>query len=202
MDIGILGTGRVAQTLGARWAEAGHAITYGSRAPASAGGLDAPVVPSRAAVTDNEVVVNATPGAASLPLVEQIGADLFAGRILLDVANATTPAFELVYPNSSLGERLQAALPEAKVVKTLNTASMAVLSAPQSLPASSVFLSGEDPGAKSTAASLLADFGWSADSIVDLGGIVSARGTEHYFLLFAALRQSLGTAQFNIHVVR
>lgn len=202
MDIGILGTGRVAQTLGARWAKTGHAITYGSRAPASTGALDAPVVPSRAAVTDNEVVVNATPGAASLQLVEQIGADLFAGRIVVDVANATTPAFELVYPNSSLGERLQAALPEAKVVKTMNTAAMAVLSAPRSLPASSVFLSGEDPGAKSTVASLLADLGWSADTIVDLGGIVSARGTEHYFLLFAALMQSLGTAQFNIHLVR
>src|SRR5256885_16639788 len=127
MDIGILGTGPVAQTLGVRWATAGHAITYGSRAPASTSGLDAPVVSSRVAVTDNEVVVNATPGAMSLQLVEHIGADAFAGRILLDVANASTPAVELVYPNSSLGERLQAALPEAKVVKTMTTAPMPML---------------------------------------------------------------------------
>jgi len=33
------------------------------------------------------------------------------------------------------------------------------------------------------------------------GGIASARGTEHYFLLFAALMQSLGTPAFNIRLV-
>jgi predicted dinucleotide-binding enzyme len=31
MEIGILGTGGVAQTLARRWSEAGHQITFGSR---------------------------------------------------------------------------------------------------------------------------------------------------------------------------
>lgn len=46
-------------------------------------------------------------------------------------------------------------------------------------------------------ASLLKDFGWTDESIVDLGGIQSARGPEHY----AALMQSL-SAPFNILVVK
>lgn len=33
------------------------------------------------------------------------------------------------------------------------------------------------------------------------GGIQSARGPEHYFLMFAALMQSLRTPRFNIHLV-
>ena len=201
MHIGILGTGNVAQTLGRRWSAAGHQITYGSRDPASAGDLGAPVISSADAVTGSEVVVNATPGAASLQLAEDIGAAAFAGKVLIDVANQVTPAFELVYPNSSLAEKLQAALPEARVVKTMNTAAMSVMTDPGVLPPSSVFVSGDDAGAKATVTALLKDFGWTDESVVDLGGITSARGPEHNILMFVALIQSLGTPKFNIQVV-
>jgi predicted dinucleotide-binding enzyme len=201
MEIGILGTGRVAQTLAQRWSVAGHTVTYGSREPSTKVDLDAPVVSLESAVTDNAIVVNATPGSASLEMVEGIGAATFAGKVLVDVANAATASFELVYPNSSLAEKLQAALPEAHVVKSMNTAAMTVMTEPDELPPSSVFLSGDGAGAKTTVARLLGDLGWSDDSIVDLGGIRSARGPEHYFLLFAALMQSLGSPQFNIRLV-
>jgi predicted dinucleotide-binding enzyme len=109
MELGILGTGGVAQTLAKSWSAAGHQVTYGSREPSSKGGLGLPVVPLAAAVADNSVVVNATPGSVSLGLVEQVGAAVFAGKVLIDVANANTPSFELVYPNASLAEKLQAA---------------------------------------------------------------------------------------------
>ena len=207
MQIGILGTGNVAQTLARRWSAAGHQVTLGSRQsastdPASSGDLGAPVTSSLdAAVTGSEVVVNATPGSASVQVAEGIGASAFAGKVLVDVANAVTPTFELVYPNSSLAEKLQAALPEARVVKTMNTAAMAVMTEPGVLPPSSVFLSGDDAGAKATVTTLLTDLGWPGESVVDLGGIASARGPEHYFLMFAALMQSLGTQTFNIRVV-
>jgi 8-hydroxy-5-deazaflavin:NADPH oxidoreductase len=202
MRLAILGTGNVAQTLARRLSETGHEVTFGSRDPASKTGLNAPVTSLADAVAGNDVVINATPGAASLEVVEGIGADAFAGKVLLDVANASTPSFDLVYPNSSLGEKLQAALPDAKVVKTMNTAAMTVMTEPGALPPSSVFVSGDDAAAKATVVSLLAGFGWADDSIVDLGGIASARGTEHYFLLFAAFMQSLGSPKFNIRLVR
>jgi predicted dinucleotide-binding enzyme len=201
MQIGILGTGKVAQTLAQHWSAAGHEITFGSRDPASKNDLGIPVAPSSVAVADHEVVVNATPGSASLALVENIGAATFAGKVLLDIANAATPSFELLYPNSSLGEKLQEALPGAKVVKSMNTAAMTIMTEPSTLPPSNVFISGDDPGAKATVTGLLEDLGWEGTSIVDLGGIRSARGPEHYFLLFAALMQSLPSPNFNIRLV-
>jgi len=62
-------------------------------------------------------------------------------------------------------------------------------------------VSGDDADAKALVAALLRDFGWSGESIVDLGGIRSARGPEHYFLMFAAFMQSLGKPSFNIRLV-
>jgi predicted dinucleotide-binding enzyme len=201
MELGILGTGGVAQTLAKRWSASGHQVTDGSRDPSSKGGLGFPVVPLAAAVADHDIVVNATPGSASLELVGLIGPAAFEGKVLIDVANANTPSFELVYPNASLGEKLQAALPKAHVVKTMNTAAMSVMTGPGKLPPSSVFVSGNDAGAKATVVGLLADLGWPEGSIVDLGGIESARGPEHYFLMFAAIMQSLRSPQFNIRLV-
>jgi hypothetical protein len=201
MEIGILGTGKVAQTLARHWSAAGHQLRLGSREPGAQGDLGAPVTSLSEAVTDSELVVNATPGSVSLEAVEGIGAKGFAGKVLLDLANAVTPGFELIYPNSSLAEKLQAALPDTKVVKSLNTAAMSVLTQPASLPASSVFVSGDDSGAKATVSSLLQDLGWDAESIVDLGGIGSARGPEHYFLMFGALVQALHGPNFNIRVI-
>jgi 8-hydroxy-5-deazaflavin:NADPH oxidoreductase len=201
MQIAILGTGNVAQTLARRWSAAGHEITFGSRDPASAGALAAPVTSLADAVARHDVVVNATPGSASLELAVRIGPAAFAGTVLVDIANAVTPSFELVYPNSSLAEKLQAALPDAMVVKTMNTAAMIVMTDPAALPPSSVFVSGDDTAAKATVAGLLNDFGWPGESIVDLGGIRSARGPEHYVLMFAAFMQSLGTPKFNIRLV-
>jgi 8-hydroxy-5-deazaflavin:NADPH oxidoreductase len=201
MQIGILGTGRVAQTLAQHWSAAGHGITIGSRDPTAKNDLGIPVAPSSAAVADHDVVVNATPGSASLALVEGIGAEAFADKVLLDIANAVSPSFELLYPNFSLGENLQEALPAAKVVKSMNTAAMTVMAEPSTLGPSNVFVSGDDPGAKVTVTGLLQDLGWADTSIVDLGGIRSARGPEHYFLLFAALMQSLPSPNFNIRLV-
>ena len=57
-----------------------------------------------AAVADHDGVVNATPGSASLELVGLIGPAAFESKVVIDVANANTPSFELVYPNASLGE--------------------------------------------------------------------------------------------------
>jgi predicted dinucleotide-binding enzyme len=85
----------VAQTLARRWSAAGHQITFGSRDPSSKQGPGFPVAPLATTVGDHEIVVNATPGSASLELAEGIGAAAFAGKVLVDVANANTPSFEL-----------------------------------------------------------------------------------------------------------
>jgi predicted dinucleotide-binding enzyme len=199
MKIGIIGTGPVAVTLAEHWTAAGHTVTLGSRDPASAT-AKYPVASVADVVGGNQVLVNATPGAVSLEALGAVAPGAYDGKVVIDVANAVSPSFDLLYPNSSLGERLAGALPGAKVVKTMNTAAMTVLTAPESTGPASVFLSGDDEEAKATTAGLLRDLGWTSDGIIDLGGLPTARGPEHYFLLFAALMRATGRP-FNIRVV-
>ena len=119
------------------------------------------------------------------------------------MSNAVTPAFDLMYPNDSLGERLQAALPDTKVVKALNTVAGTIAVAPDSLPEpTTVFIAGDDADAKALVSGLLADLDWSPETQVDLGGIRGARGMEAYFALFAAIMTGSGSADFNIRLVR
>jgi 8-hydroxy-5-deazaflavin:NADPH oxidoreductase len=201
MKIGILGTGHVASLLAAAWANAGHEITLGSRDPDSKR-LDFPVETLADTVRWANVVVNATPGSTTLATLSTVDPGLFAGKTLIDVANAITPAVALVYPNSSLAEHLQAVLPGARVVKALNTGAMSVMSDPHRIGPSTVFLSGDDAGAKLEAQGLLRDLGWSDDEVVDLGGVESARGPEHYALLGFGLMGTLKSEAVNIRVVR
>lgn len=201
MKIGILGTGHVAGLLAAAWQKAGHDITLGSRDPGSKQ-LDFPVDTLAATARGADVVVNAIIGAAAVEAISSIEPDVFDGKTVIDVTNALTPGFELVYPNSSVAKHLQQALPDAHVVKTMNTAAMTLMTNPSSITASSVFLSGDNDDAKSQAAGLLSDLGWSSDDIVDLGGIDTAGGPEHYFFLFFRLAGALKSEAFNIRVVK
>ena len=96
---------------------------------------------------------------------------------------------------------MQREFPDAKVVKALNTMTADVMVHPQALGASStVFVSGDDAAAKATVTELLTSFGH--DDVVDLGGIETARGPEMYLPIWLRLMGALGTAQFNVKVVR
>lgn len=217
MRIALLGTGHMATTLADGFLAAGHSVVFGSRNPSARNpsahtvsahtasahtALAAPVTSTAEAITSADLVVNALQAAFSLEILTPL-ADELAGKVLLDIGNAVTPSFELMYPNESLGELLQSALPHTKVIKSLNTLPGTLAVAPGSVSgATSVFLSGDDAGAKALVSSLLADLGWGTDSQIDLGGIASARGVEHYFLLFVSMMQQFRGAPFNIRVVR
>jgi predicted dinucleotide-binding enzyme len=200
MKLGILGTGHVATVLGGAWSKS-HEVTLGSRDPV-AKRADFPVRSLDETVWGADIVVNAILGSVAVETISSIGAGAFGGRTLVDVANATTPDNGLVYPNSSLAEKLQAARPDARVVKTLNCAAITTGANPAVIGPSSVFLSGDDAAAKQQTAGLLHDLGWSDDDIVDLGGIETARGPEHHLLLFFGLAGLLKTEAFNIRVIR
>jgi 8-hydroxy-5-deazaflavin:NADPH oxidoreductase len=201
MKLGILGTGKVAVMLAAAWRKAGHEITFGSRDPSSKNlGFEVTRLPD--CVSGADVVVNAILGSAALETISAMDADLFAGKTVIDVSNATTPQFELTYSDSSLAGRLQEALPSANVVKSMNTAAMSVVTRATIVPTSSLFLSGDSGEAKRKAAGLIRDLGWSDEEIVDLGGIETARGPEHYAVMFATLAGALKSEAFNIRLVR
>ncbi len=202
MNIAILGTGPVAQTLSGALAGRGHTVTLGSRDPDGVDDAVVPVAGHAAAIEPADLVINAIAGSQALDAITAIGADVLAGKVLLDLGNAVTPAFELAFPNAGLGESLQEALPDTAVVKSLNTLAAPLMVQPDLVPSSTVFVSGDDDASKDVVRGVLADLGWGAESVIDLGGIASARGPEHYFLLFAGLWQALGTPMFNAGVVR
>ena len=201
MKITILGTGKVAHALGAGWRKAGHDVVLGAR-DASVADPDFEVTSLQEALAAGDVVVNAITGAAALAAITALDTTAMAGKTLLDAANAVTATGDLVYPNSSLAEHLQAALPAVHVVKSVNTAAIEVQADPSLVGPATVFLSGDDDAAKAQVKNLLDDLGWKDDGIIDLGGIQTARGPESYVVLFFATIGVLKTPFFNIHIVR
>jgi 8-hydroxy-5-deazaflavin:NADPH oxidoreductase len=201
MKIAILGTGKVAHALGAGWKKAGHDVVFGAR-DASSTDPDFQIISLQHAIASGDVVVNAITGAVALEAITALDTSAMAGKALLDATNAVTANGELVYPNSSLAERLQAALPAVHVVKSLNTAAIEVQADPSLIGPATVFVSGDDEAAKSTVKGLLHDLGWKDEGIIDLGGIQTARGPENYIVLFFATIGVLKSPLFNIHIAR
>lgn len=211
MKIGVLGTGAVGNAIGGRLVELGHDVMMGARA------ADNPKVLAFAertggktgvfkeAAAHGEIVFNCLRGDVSLDVLTAVSPEL-EGKILVDVANPLdfskgAPPTLAINNTDSLGEVLQRGLPNTRVVKTLNTVNSAIMVNPAMIRgAHSVFVSGDDAAAKGKVKDILRSFGWQ--QIIDLGDISSARGPEQYLPLWLRLWQSLGTADFNIAVVK
>ena len=154
-----------------------------------------------------EVVVNATAGVASLAALEAAGAQNLAGKVLIDISNpldfsqGMPPTLSFVN-ETSLGEEIQTALPETRVVKALNTVNASIMVSPEQLAEpTDIFIAGNDEAAKAEVAELLASFGWERERIRDLGEISAARGMEMYLPLWLCLMGTLGGPQFNARIV-
>jgi predicted dinucleotide-binding enzyme len=207
----VLGTGTVGRTIAARLAELGHDVRLGTRDPVATrardGWADVPgadLVTFAEATDGADLVVHAGNGANALELLAQAG-DL-AGRVVVDISNpldfsAGFPPTLSVKDTDSLGEQIQRAFPDAYVVKTLNTLTADLMAHPERLPEStSVFVSGDDAAAKQRVTALLTELGHR--DVIDLGGIETARGVEMWLPLWLRLMGCLGTAEFNLKVVR
>lgn len=215
MRIAVLGTGMVGTTIGSRLAQLGHEVRIGSR---SAGGETATAWAEAAgdlategtfedAAGFGELVFNCTNGLGTLSALEQAGSANLAGKVLVDVANPldfSTGELRLsVCNDDSLGEQVQRAHPEARVVKALNTMNCSVMVDPSLVEGDHVaFLCGDDAAAKAQVRDLLEDFGWPAARVLDLGGIASARGQEMFLPLWLQLMKAHGTANFNVAIAR
>jgi predicted dinucleotide-binding enzyme len=225
VKIAVLGTGMVGRAIAARLDELGHTVTIGTRntdatssrtepdgmgnAPYSTWAAEHPGVGLATfadAAADAEVVVNATSGAASLEVLDLAGAANLAGKVLLDIANpldfsAGMPPTLFVKDTDSLGEQIQRAFPDTRVVKALNTLNADLMVHPDTLSeGSSVFVSGDDADAKATVTLLLKEFGHT--DVIDLGDITTARGTEMLLPVWLRLWGALGTPAFNFKIVR
>ncbi|MCW5832762.1 MAG: NAD(P)-binding domain-containing protein [Labilithrix sp.] len=214
MKIGILGTGIVGETIGAKLVALGHDVKISGRAAvnekasawvAKVGGKASYGTFADAAAF-GELVFHCTKGDGAVDAARAARAGL-AGKILVDVTNpldfsAGFPPTLFVSGRDSLGERIQREVPEAKVVKTLNTVNCNVMVDPSRLGADSdVFVSGDDAEAKAVVSRFLREqLGWR--EVTDLGDLTTARGTESYLLLWIRLMGALKTADFNIKLVR
>lgn len=180
---GILGTGVVGQTIGGKLVSLGHEVKLGSRTTtnekaakwvAEHGALASQGSFAEAA-SYGEIVFNCTSGMVSLDVLQSAGSSNLAGKILVDVANALDfshgrPPTLSVSNTDSLGEQIQRAFPDTKVVKALNTMNAAVMVNPSAVPGDhDAFVCGNDADAKSRVSELLRTFGWK--TIVDLGDI-------------------------------
>ncbi len=225
MDIAVLGTGTVGQALAGALSRLGHSVVVGTRDPQETlartepDGMgnppfaawqaqhgDVALATFAEAAAGAELVVLAGNGFAALDMLTAAGADHLAGKVVLDISNpldfsAGFPPSLFVKDTDSLGERLQRAFPQARIVKSLNTLTAALMVEPKLLGQSTtVFVSGDDADAKATVTRLLTEFGH--DDVIDLGGIETARGTEMLLPLWLRTMGALGTGMFNIKVVR
>jgi predicted dinucleotide-binding enzyme len=215
MNIAILGTGVVGQTIGGKLVELGHKVKMGSRTadnPKAAEwvkkcGSGASQGTFADAAAFGELLFNCTTGAGSLPALESAGAANLKGKVLVDVSNPLDfskgmPPTLSVCNDDSLGERIQKAFPDLQVVKSLNTLTAALMVNPGLLAGGdhTVFLCGNDAGAKEKVSALLKSFGWR--HILDLGDITTARGTEMALPLWLRLWGALQTPMFNYKIVR
>jgi predicted dinucleotide-binding enzyme len=225
MKIAVIGTGTVGRALAAGTAELGHDVVMGTRDPDATLARKEPdrmgnppfatwhrehphvgLLPLAGAAADGELIVNATSGGASLEALRLAGSENLAGKVLIDVANPLDfsqgfPPTLLVKDTDSLGEQIQRAFPDTKVVKTLNTVNASLMVDPAALDGDhSIFVSGDDVDAKRTVVELLRSFGWN--DVIDLGDLSTARGTEMLLPVWVRLMGVLGTARFNFKIVR
>ena len=113
----------------------------------------------------------------------------FAGKTVIDANNpiADAPPVQGVVsfttgPNESLGEKIQALIPKAHVVKAFNSVGSGLMVNPkfeQGTP--TMFFCGDDDGAKAKVAEIIRQFGWEP---WDCGGIIASRALEPLCMLW------------------
>jgi predicted dinucleotide-binding enzyme len=104
--------------------------------------------------------------------------------------------------DDSIGEQIQRAFPDVKVVKSLNTVNADVMVEPSVIPGEhSIFVAGDDEEAKAQVVDLLESFGWPRESVVDLGGIDGSRAMEMYLPLWLRLYGAFGTPHVTIRAM-
>jgi predicted dinucleotide-binding enzyme len=213
MKIGILGSGMVGQTIGAKLVGLGHDVVVGTRSPEklrewSAQHAGVRIGSLAEAAAHGEIAFNATNGGGSLDALSQAGAANLDGKILVDIANPLDfsrgmPPTLFVSNDDSLGEQIQRAFPGVKVVKSLNTLNAYLMVNPGLVAGGdhTIFVSGNDADAKAEVIRRFGEwFGWR--DIIDLGDITTARGTEALLPVWIRLMMAFGHANFQFKIVR
>ena len=194
--IAVIGTGDVASALGPEFAALGHTIVYGSREPSRADvdalvrrtGGGARATTQREAVAGADVVVLAVPGTVAEQVTRSLG-DL-SGKIILDPTNRVGRvdgwAVHDVPGKGSNAELIQAAAPNARVVKAFNTLNWRQMVDPESAGGPiTIAIAGDDAQAKAFVATLIEGMGLEP---MDFGPLRYAHVLEEMLIVWANAR--------------
>lgn len=194
MKIGIIGSGDVAKTLAAGFLKHGHEVTLGTReagklADFAKANPKAKIGRFADAAKFGEVVVLAVKGSVASKALEAAGAANLAGKAVIDTSNPLADAPPengvLKYFTSlenSLMEQLQKQFAGVHFVKAFNSVGAAAMVNPQFKGGKpSMFIAGNDAGAKKTVTRILDQFGWEVE---DMGGAEGARAIEPLCILW------------------
>jgi 8-hydroxy-5-deazaflavin:NADPH oxidoreductase len=216
MNIGILGTGMVGEALGTKLVSLGHKVKMGSRSASNEkaaawvnkNGANASQGTFADAAKFGEMVINCTKGEVALEALKSAGEENLNGKVLIDVSNPLDfskgmPPTLTVCNTDSVGEQIQKNFPAAKVVKSFNTMNCFIMVNPRLLSGShTIFLCGNDAGAKTSVRDLLKSFAWQEEEILDLGDITASRGTEMVLPLWLRIMGTLKSGSFNFNIVK
>jgi 8-hydroxy-5-deazaflavin:NADPH oxidoreductase len=200
MRIAVIGMGSVGSTLGRRWAELGHAVTFGARNPEDGKakalvakiGHGASIAAVATAAAGADVVVLATPANANADAIASAGN--LSGKILIDVTNPLKPDLSglSVGPDTSGAEMVAKLAPGARVYKALNQTGFENMADPVFPKGrAAMFVAGDEPTGKSVVLKLVGELGFEA---IDAGDLGVARLLEPLAMLWIHLmvRRKLG----------
>ncbi len=193
--IGVLGSGQVGDVLSNGFLKHGHQVMRGSRDPSkldawkSGAGENASTGTFADAAAFAEIVVLGVKGTAAEAVIDLAKPENLKGKPIIDATNpiADAPPVNGVLsyftgPNDSLMERLQKKAPEAHFVKAFSSVGSPSFVNPDfggTRP--TMFICGDDAGAKAKVVAILDQFGWEVD---DMGAVQAARAIEPLCMLW------------------
>ncbi len=196
MKVGIIGSGIVGRVLASAFLKEGHSVMLGTRDTAkeevvkwkneNTGGHSGTF---NETATFGELLVLAMSGLAAEEAIRLAGAENFSGKTVIDATNpiaAAPPDNGVLHFFTSLGgslmEKIQQWLPEANLVKAFNSVGNAYMYKPD-FPGGppTMFICGNDEGAKKTVTGILTSFGWETE---DMGRAEAARAIEPLCILW------------------
>ena len=203
--IAVIGTGKVGSALGTEFAAQGHTIVYGSRDPTSESvrelvertGEGATATFQSNAIRNADIVILAVPGMIAGDIAAGLG-DL-SGKIIIDPTNPVNFSNDGITHGveTSNGEIIQAAAPDAHVVKAFNVLSWQYMIDPDSSGGPiSIPLVGNNIDAKARVADLVRSLDLHP---IDVGPIQHARWVEGMAVLL--INNNFGPLPaFNLHM--
>jgi predicted dinucleotide-binding enzyme len=196
MKVGIIGSGDVGQALAEGFLKYGHEVVIGTRDPAKLKEWGAAHPKARvasfaeAAKFGQPLVVLAVKGTASADALRAAGgAANLSGKTVVDATNPITDEAPVngvlrffTNADESLMERLQREFSAARFVKAFNSVGAPHMVNPKFKGGPpTMFICGNDEGAKATVRGVLDQFGWETE---DMGPVQAARAIEPLCMLW------------------